>query len=94
MKRFAARIRKTDVIWVDDRSDANESSGFHSMEKHPMCVMVAVAATSCGLFSKRRRSEWSRVLPPIVLKTKVNGYSDRKIGPRPHTADKMVQKEP
>ena len=34
--------RKNDVIWVDDRSDANERGGLHSMEKYPMRVMVAV----------------------------------------------------
>ena len=36
---------KNDVIWADDRSDANELGGLHSIEKYPVCVMVAVGTT-------------------------------------------------
>ena len=36
---------KDDAIWADDRSDANEGGELHSMEKYPVCVMVAVDAT-------------------------------------------------
>ena len=36
---------KNAVIWADDRSDANERDGLHSMEKYPVCVMVALCAT-------------------------------------------------
>ena len=38
-----------DVVWTDDRSVANELGELHSMEKYPVCVMVAVGATWYGL---------------------------------------------
>ncbi|CAF1221231.1 unnamed protein product [Didymodactylos carnosus] len=40
---------KNDVIWADDRSDANERGGLHSIQKYPVCVMVAVGVTWYGL---------------------------------------------
>jgi hypothetical protein len=36
---------KNDVIWADDRSDANERGGLHSMEKYSVSIMVAVGVT-------------------------------------------------
>ena len=36
---------KNDVIWTNDRSDANERSRLHSMEKYPVCVIVTVDVT-------------------------------------------------
>ena len=35
---------RNDVMWVDDRSDANGRGGLHSLEKYSDCVMVAVDA--------------------------------------------------
>jgi transposase len=40
---------KNDVVWADDRSDANERGGLHPTEKYPVCIMVAVGATWYGL---------------------------------------------
>lgn len=40
---------KNDVIWADDRYDANERGGHHSIQKYPVCVMVAVGVTWYGL---------------------------------------------
>ena len=40
---------KNDIMWADDRSDANEHGELHSMEKYSVCVMVAVDATWYGL---------------------------------------------
>ena len=40
---------KNDVVWADDRIDANEHNGLHSMEKYPVSVMVAVGVTWYGL---------------------------------------------
>ena len=39
---------KNDVIWADSRSDVNKRGGLHSMEKCPVCVMVAVGVTCSG----------------------------------------------
>ena len=36
--------RKNNVLWADDRADANKRNELHSMEKYLMCVMVAVGA--------------------------------------------------
>ncbi|CAF1303899.1 unnamed protein product [Rotaria magnacalcarata] len=40
---------KNDVIWADDRSDANKRGELHSMQQYPVSVMVAVGATWYGL---------------------------------------------
>ena len=40
---------RNDVMWADDRSDANGRGGLHSMGKYSDCVMVAAGATWCGL---------------------------------------------
>jgi hypothetical protein len=51
---------QNDVVWADDRSDTNEHGGLHSMEKYPVCIMVALGVTWHGLtrpyfFSKDER---------------------------------------
>ena len=63
--------RKTHVIQVGDRSDANIHGVLHSMEKYSVCVIVVVGATSHGLtrpyfFSKRRTPEWSQPSLSVV----------------------------
>ena len=56
---------KNYVTWADDRSVANKLSGLHSMEKYPVCVMVAVGATWYGL-----------TRPYVILKDeRLNGQS-------------------
>ena len=39
---------KNDVVWADDRSDANERGGLHLMEKYPISIMIASDVTWCG----------------------------------------------
>ena len=39
---------KNDVVWADDRSDANEGGGLHLMEKYPISIMIALDITWCG----------------------------------------------
>ena len=39
---------KNDVVWADDRSDANERGGLHLMEKYPISIMIALDVTWCG----------------------------------------------
>jgi hypothetical protein len=39
---------KNDVVWADDRSDANERGGLHSTEKYPMSIMVGLGVTWNG----------------------------------------------
>lgn len=40
---------KNDVVWADDRSDANEHGGIHQSEKYPVSVMVGLGATWNGI---------------------------------------------
>jgi transposase len=40
---------KNDVVWADNRCDANESGGIHETEKFPVSIMVALGATWNGL---------------------------------------------
>lgn len=40
---------KNDIVWADDRSDANEHDGLHQMEKYPVSIMVALGVTWYGL---------------------------------------------
>ena len=40
---------KSDVIWADSRSDANDQGGLHEAEKYPVSVMVALGAICNGL---------------------------------------------
>lgn len=51
---------QNDVVWADERSDVNENGGFHTMDKYPVRVMVALGATWQGVtrpyfFSKDER---------------------------------------
>lgn len=39
---------KNDVVWADDRSDANERGGLHLMEKYPISIMIALGVTWSG----------------------------------------------
>ena len=39
---------KNDVVWADDRSDANERAGLHLMEKYPISIMIALDVTWCA----------------------------------------------
>ena len=38
-----------DVVWADDRSDANERGGLFSVDKYPVCIMVALGVTWEGV---------------------------------------------
>lgn len=40
---------KNDVVWADDRSDANDRGGLYSTEKYPVSTMIALGATWNGL---------------------------------------------
>ena len=40
---------KNDVVWADNRADANERGGLHSIEKYPVSIMIALGATWYGL---------------------------------------------
>ena len=42
---------KNDVVWADDRSDANERAGLHLMEKYPISIMIALSVT-CSEFTR------------------------------------------
>ena len=39
---------KNDVVWADDRSDANERGGLHLMEKYPISIMIVLGVTWSG----------------------------------------------
>ena len=39
---------KNDVVWADDRSDANERDGLHLMEKYPISIMIVLGVTWSG----------------------------------------------
>jgi len=38
-----------DVIWADDRSDANERGGLNPIEKYPVHIMVTLGVTWEGV---------------------------------------------
>ena len=44
---------KYDVIWADDRSNANEPGGLHPTEKYPMCHGIRLSGKLVQLVSKR-----------------------------------------
>ena len=76
---------KNDVIWVDDRSVANELSGLHSVEKYPVYVMVAVGATwyeltSSYFFLKGERLNGQSYHDQLLPFYKVEG--ERLFGPK------------
>jgi hypothetical protein len=40
---------KNDVVWADDRSDANERNGLFTKEKYPISIMIGLGVTWYGL---------------------------------------------
>ena len=56
---------KNDVVWADDRPDANDRGGLYSTEKYPVSIMVALGVTWNGLtrpfFSERGTPQWSNL---------------------------------
>ncbi|CAM4844145.1 unnamed protein product [Rotaria magnacalcarata] len=41
--------RKNDVVWANNRNDANEYGGIHEREKYPVSIIVALGATWNGI---------------------------------------------
>ncbi|CAF1097776.1 unnamed protein product [Rotaria magnacalcarata] len=41
--------RKNDVVWANNRNDANENGGIHEREKYPVSIIVALGATWNGI---------------------------------------------
>ena len=39
---------KNDVVWADDRSDANEDGAIYSIEKYPVAIIVGLGVTWFG----------------------------------------------
>ena len=78
---------KNDVVWADDRSDANERGAMHSIEKYPVSIMVGLGVTWYGptrpFFFKEANASMVELIKIDCyhfMKRKVMNYSDTKIG--------------
>jgi hypothetical protein len=78
---------KNDVVWADDRSDANERGGLHSTEKYPVSIMVGLGVTWNGptrpFFFKKTNASMDKLTMTNCyhfIKRKVMNYLGTKIG--------------
>ncbi|CAF4107815.1 unnamed protein product [Rotaria magnacalcarata] len=74
---------KNDVVWANNRNDANEHGGIHEREKYPVSIMVALGATWNGItvhffFQRGERLNGKTYLDELLPFYKMGG--DRLFG--------------
>jgi hypothetical protein len=81
-------LPKNDVVWADDRSDADERGGLYTIEKYPVSIMLGLGVTWYELtrpyffFKKANASMVKLIMTNCYhfIKRKVMNYWDTKIG--------------